>query len=294
MLLMCLLLAPGADDLADLAKRMLPIYVAEAADYAIAVESAPTQALELKKEPIFEWSNPTRQGLQQGVVFVWLRDGRPAALASIFSQPHDKPAGRQIIHEFHALDTEKLVVTRSKEALNGWKPEVGLPRKELTDAPAPGATPAARLVQMRKLAGEFTGHSVDQDKQRLELRLLPTPLYRYPAAKSGVIDGALFVLISTAGTDPEILLLVEAREEKGKVVWEYAAGRFSDRDLHLRRGEKEVWARVRDETNAFNNDPQHLYRLYADKVVGAEGKLLARVRVTKQAFWGEIVPVEDK
>ncbi len=294
-LLLCLLLAPGADDASSaLAKKMLPVYSKDAADYSIAVASAPAKALELKKEPVFEWSNPTREGAQQGVVFLWLRDGRPAALGSIFSQPHDKPAGRQVIHEFHALDTEKLIVTRPKGALNEWKPEAGLVRKVLTDAPAPAATAPARLLQMRKLAAEFTGHSSDPDKQRLELRLLPTPLYRYPAARTGVIDGALFTLVSTVGTDPEVLVLVEAREEGDKIRWEYACARFSDRNLYVRRNDKDVWSSVRSDTNAFNNDPQHLYRLYADKVVNLEGKLLARVRVTPKTSWGEVVPLDDK
>src|SRR5882762_8946898 len=109
-MLLCLLLLPGADPVPDdLAKKMLPVYIAEASDYSIAVDSAPKKMLELKKEPVFEWSNPTREGSQQGVVFLWLRDGRPAALGSIFSQPHTKPDGRQLVHEFHALDTEKLL-----------------------------------------------------------------------------------------------------------------------------------------------------------------------------------------
>ena len=295
MFLMCLVLAAGADDAtAALAKKMLPVYAAEAADYSIAVAPAPGKPLELKKEPVFEWSNPTRQGLQQGVLFLWLRDGRPAAVASIFSQPHEKPAGRQVIHEFHALDAEKLIVGRPKGALNEWKPEAGLARKDVPDAPAPAATPAARLLQMRKLAAGFTAHSVDRDANRFELRLLPTPLYRYPAAKTGVIDGALFAFVSTAGTDPEVLLLVEAREENGKARWEYAPGRFSDRDLHVVRGEKEVWSRVRGETNTFNNDPEHLYRVYADKVVGLDGKLLAWVKATPKVWWGEVFPVDEK
>ena len=293
MLLMCLLLVPGADDSADaLAKKMLPVYVREASDYSIAVEPAPKKALELKKEPVFEWSNPTRQGLQQGVVFVWLRDGRPAALASIFSQPHDKPVGRQVIHEFHALDPEKLIVTRPKQGLNQWKPEAGLARKELTDAPAPGDTAAVRLLQMKKLAAEFTGHSVSEEKNRLELRLLPTPLYRYPTAKTGVIDGAVFALVSTDGTDPEVLLVIEAREEGGKTRWEYALGRYSDRSLYVQRKEKEVWTMVRGETNTFLHDPQHLFRVYPDKVVDLEGKVLARLRQTPKG--PEVLPAEDK
>jgi hypothetical protein len=277
----------------SLAKQMLPIYVKEASEYTIAVESAPKQALELKKEPIFEWSNPIRSGLQQGVVFLWLRDGRPAAFGSIFSQPETKPLGRRVIHEFHALDPEKLLVSRPN-AVNEWKPQAGLARKELPDAGPPAEAAGARLVQMRRFAQEFTGYETDNEGKRWELRLLPTPLYRYPAAKAGVVDGALFTLVSTAGTDPEVLLLIEAREENGKTRWEYASGRFSDRNLYVQRKDKEVWSSVRSETDTFLHDPLHLYRLYADKVVNLEGKLLARVRATDKVWWGEVIPGDEK
>src|SRR5688500_14114063 len=116
----------GADPGDGLAKKMLPLYTQEAEAYSLAVESDPRKALELKKEPVFEWSNPAR-GATQGVVFVWLRDGRPAALACIFSHPHQSLPGRVIRHELHALDPEKLVVTR--DSPNQWKPEAGLARK---------------------------------------------------------------------------------------------------------------------------------------------------------------------
>jgi hypothetical protein len=231
--------------------------------------------------------------LQQGVLFLWLRDGRPAALGCIFSEPEGKLRGRKVVHEFHALDAEKLLVTRPN-ALNEWKPQAGLARTELPDAPAPAATPGARLLQMRRLAQEFTGYEVDSEGKRWDLRLLPAPLYRYPVGKTGVIDGALFTLVSNAGTDPEVLLLIEAREEGGKMRWEYACGRFSDRDLHVQRKDKEVWSSIRSETNTFNNDPLHLYRTYADKVVSLEGKLLARCRVTAKVWWGEFIPVDEK
>src|SRR2546421_8010544 len=106
---------------------MLPVYVKEATEYSIAVETAPKKALEFKKEPVFEWSNPVRSGVQQGVVFLWLRDGRPAALGCFFSQPATKLPGRRVFHEFHALDAEKLIVNRS-DPLNEWKPQAGLAR----------------------------------------------------------------------------------------------------------------------------------------------------------------------
>jgi hypothetical protein len=284
-----LLAAPAPDE--GISKKMLPVYVKEAETYSLAVESAPKKALELKKEPVFEWLNPPRSN-QQGALFVWLRDGRPAALACVFSHPDEKLPGRKVMHELHALDPEKLLVQRDE--YNQWKPEAGLERKELPDAGAPADTPAARLLQMKKLATEFTGHSLDRDAKKWELRLLPTPLYRYPVAKTGVIDGALFALVSTAGTDPEVLLILEAKESDGKARWEYAVGRFSDWELRVSRKDKEIFSSVPSEKNPFFHDPQHLYRIYPEKVVTPEGKLLARIKSTQKMPWGEVVPVKDE
>src|SRR5262245_41413916 len=107
--LVLLLAAAEPDD--GLAKKMLPIYLKEAEGYALAVESDPKKSLELKKEPVFEWLNPARN-TQQGAVFLWLRDGRPAALGCFFSAPREKWNGRMVMHELHALDPQKLLVTR--------------------------------------------------------------------------------------------------------------------------------------------------------------------------------------
>jgi hypothetical protein len=291
-----LILLLHADDSAEsLAKKMLPTYVKEAAEYSIAVESDSKKELELRKEPIFEWTNPSRSALQHGVIFLWLRDGRPAALGCIFSQQDDKLPGRRVMHELHALDREKLVVSRPK-ALNEWKPQTGLARKALPDAGTPAATAGARLVQMRRLAQEFTGYENDLEGKRSDLRLLPRPQYRYPEAKTGVVDGALFALLSTEGTDPEVWLLIEAREQDGKRRWEYACCRFSNRDLYVQRKGEEVWSSVRNGNDFVAHDALHLYRLYGDKVVSLDGKLLARVRVRESpnAWWGEAIPVDDK
>ena len=86
----------------------------------------------------------------------------------------------------------------------------------------------------------------------------------------------------------------EQMEVEGKLRWEYACGRFSDRSLYVKRKDKEVWSSVRGETNTFLHDPPHLYRTYADKVVDLDGKLLARVRTTEKIWWGEFLPVNEK
>ena len=287
-----LLHADKPDD--GLAKQMLPIYVKEISEYVMAVESDPTKKLELKKEPVFEWSNPVGQGLHQGVIFLWLRDGRPAALGGIFSHPVPGWKGRKVLHELLALDSDRLSVRRPSSALNEWKPQAGLARKEIPDAGTPAATRGARLVQMRRLAQQFTGQSTDNERERWELRLLPTPLYRYPGARSGVIDGALFALTSGAGTDPEVLLLIEARQEDGKTRWEYACGRFGIVSMYVQHKGKQVWSSILNgRSDVWWHDRLHLYCIYPEKIVTPEGKLLARMRLT--ATEGEVViPVEGK
>ena len=101
--------------------------------------------------------------------------------------------------------------------------------------------------------------------------------------------------MSEAGTDPEVLLLIEAREEKGKARWEYALGRFSDCEIHVSlKGKdgkgKEVFSSVPSEENPYRHNPKHTYRTYQDKVVDADGKLLARIR--QDAKGSHVVPVE--
>ena len=242
--------------------------------------------LEFRKEPAFQWSNPARN-TTQGAIFLWLRDGRPSAIVCMLSYPHHKLPGRVIAHEFHALDREKLVVTR--DSPGAWKPEAGLERKAIPGAPAPAPTAGARLVQMRKLAQEFEGHSLDRDGNRWEFRLLPNPLYRYPSAKTGIVDGAIFALMSNAGTDPEVLLVIEAVEANGMQRWEYACGRFSDWRLHVRHKQTEVFTYVPSKAPEPN---LRLYHWHAEKVVSPEGKVIARARQTPRGSY--LAPVEDK
>jgi hypothetical protein len=154
------------------------------------------------------------------------------------------------------------------------------------------ATRGERLVQMRRLAQEFTGHVTVRENNRSELRLLPSPLYRYPAAKTGVVDGAVFALV-VEGTDPEVLLVLEARESGGQTHWEYGCGRFGVISMYVERKGKEVWSSVLNGvSDVWSHDRLHLYRIYPEKIVTPEGKLLARMRLTSRGE--EVVPVGEK
>jgi hypothetical protein len=292
-LLSLILVLAAADPADDLARKMSPIYCKEIAEYSLAVERAPKKKLELQKEPVLEWTNPVREvWLVQGAVFLWLRDGRPAALGGIFSHPAPRWKGRKVLHEFLALDRDKLLVSRPNGD-NQWTPQAGLERKELSDTAPPAASRGARLVQMRRLAQEFTGYVTDREDKRSDLRLLPTPLYRYPAAKTGVVDGALFALV-VEGTDPEVLLVLEAREEDGKTRWEYACGRFGVISMYVQRKGEEVWSSILNgRSDVWSHDRLHLYRIYPEKIVTPEGKLLARMRLTPTER-EVVIPVPEK
>ena len=137
----------------------------------------------------------------------------------------------------------------------------------LPSAPQPGASPGRRLIQMRSLARDFTAHSIDYQEERWDLRLLPQPLYRYEKPEGEVVDGALFAFVTSAGTDPEVVLALEARRAGDALAWHYRAIRFSDSNLFVQYSGKEVWTSVRDERNQLHFNPDHTYRLLRDKAI---------------------------
>jgi hypothetical protein len=245
--------------------RLLELHEKDAASYAIYRDAARKERLELRREPIYRWSNPTRVGGQEGDVFLWTDRGRPEVVASIFSHPHEKDQ-RCVCHELHSLSEAVLVVDR--DSPNRWEPRAaGVELKPVPGAPAPAASPAQRLAQIRALAREFSGRSLSEEGQSWELRLLPRPLYRYEVEGPEVIDGALFALVSTAGTDPEIILMLEARRSPEGSRWVYGAARFSDMSLWLKHKDQEVWSAIRGPENTFTNDARHRFRFYQDRFV---------------------------
>ena len=65
---------------------------------------------------------------------------------------------------------------------------------------------------MRSIARRYSATIQTQDES--ELRLMEQPLFRYAESTAGVVDGAIFDFAMT--NDPELLLLLEARETNGK------------------------------------------------------------------------------
>lgn len=182
------------------------------------------------------WPNNTR-GSTDGASVIWIAEGRPEAVAAIY------PWNELFIHEFDSLSRGKIVAKRDGEIV--WSPtSEGLQFRPIEDVSAPDRSSALRLRQMKALTREFKatllGWAPD-GSQREELRPMSRPLYRYEIEKPDkVLDGALFAYVT--GTDPEVLLAIEAFGEAGVYQWQYAFVRRSSGGLEGRFRNQLVWS----------------------------------------------------
>lgn len=228
-------------------QALAQLHQSEAQGYSFYLDEAKQKQAELQLEPIFKWQNLISEGGQLGAIYVWSYQGRPEVLGTIFSQAED--GKRNVIHEFHTLSQSRLKVSSPPDVARHWQPKGELPMKPLDGAPAVADTPARRLIQMRALSREFTAYS-HNGKDRVELRLATQPLIRYQPTRPDVQDGALFALLSSAaGTDPEVLLMIESRKptpESNDWKWQIGIVRFSDRDLVVSRNDVILYSSIND------------------------------------------------
>ena len=163
------------------------------------------------QEPIFSYSEPTRETGGVGTVWVWGTTGRPVALLSL-SKAYGRPVwGVELV----ALEEGVSVVMH-----DGWRwsPESALKMTSLKDAQPPAESNVRRLSQMKRLVEQFKLWE-EYRGDKFELRLLPRPVYRYQDEKAGLIDGALFNFAH--GTNPEVLAVIECRKETSGPTWSY-------------------------------------------------------------------------
>ncbi|MEZ6129489.1 MAG: hypothetical protein R3C59_12470 [Planctomycetaceae bacterium] len=192
--------------------------------------------LKLRPQPLMYWQNPVRKQ-EQGALFAWLKNGRPAAMGSIFTYGADE--GTVCRHEMISLADAPL-----ESRLNGvvvWAPDTpGLKWQPVIPSISPAITPTRRLTQMRSIARSFDGLLYEPGGQISKLTLIPQPVLRYESPEAGVVDGAVFSL--AVATDPEIFLVLEAQKDNtGKVDWHFATARSHFYALELNRNGERVW-----------------------------------------------------
>lgn len=236
-----------ADPSENQKKRWMALYAQEAAKYEMFRRGTNVDKLEFVPTPILTFTNPVRGRDQHGAAFVWTYDGRPEVVGAIWSviTPEDS-SKRHTSHELHSLslvsiDSKHEPRSARRGPVPNWtanKP--GIVPKPIAAAKKPVKQASLRLTQMRRLARRFEAKippgAIDGEGA---LRLLSQPLYRYQSNRQQVIDGAIFAFVM--GTDPELILLIEAVESPSGPTWQFAAAPFTNLPMQLEYQGTEVW-----------------------------------------------------
>lgn len=191
--------------------------------------------VELEPKPVLRWDNP-RSLTVDAATFVWLADHRPQVIGGTWIKNTNS------WFELHSLSPQLLTATVD-ETSNWSTSDEGISRKPVVGAPRPAASRAERLRQMKQLAESFSVHAVktgpDYDDGSIwHLRMMAQPIYRY--AQEAAVDGAIFAFAQ--GTDPEVYLILESDEVKGRGQWHFGFARACVWELHAKRDGHEVWS----------------------------------------------------
>jgi hypothetical protein len=207
------------------------------------------EELKLVASPVLKWSQPVRGG-QDGAVYLWLQDHRPAAVGTFFIWPNGE-TNFGISHELHALTGDNLEGNWRQQIR--WRPgDPAMAWQSVPDAPPPSDSAAKRSIEARQIARRFAAKSTDRNSQTSELRLQPRAFYEYQAAaeSSEWLGGALFSLAH--GTDTEIVVWLEAVKAGDKPTWKFTCARMSDLALAVTLDGKEVWRAELAKYNQFD------------------------------------------
>jgi hypothetical protein len=206
----------------------------EAALYVTRRAEDDQKPIKLNVESVLKWHNSVNQSVH-GNIFVWTKEGRPEIVASIYQFYSPKV---EFAAEFQSLSLDPLVI--EKRGKQVWTPkEPGIVLKAFDDATEPPSSKPQRLTKMKQLADEFTVQLTDWSSETYRLRLMPRPLFRYESTDSQVLDGALFAFTYT--TDPELLVMVEARKSDNGFRWMYGHARMNVGELKVSYRDREVW-----------------------------------------------------
>jgi len=173
-------------------------------------------ALRMGKGPLLRYNDQTRNLLDATVWRVG-KIGRPTAVVTleIYGKTDAAPA---LVYEFVSLSPGRF----SMESPRGprWTPSgTDLKMAALTNAPRAADSKTARLAQMRQAARRFEVRE-EYRGDKVECRLLATPIDRYDGGERDRLDGAMFIFAN--GTNPEVGLLVECRDNE----WSYGMFRL--------------------------------------------------------------------
>ncbi|HLJ10484.1 MAG TPA: hypothetical protein VKU82_04810 [Planctomycetaceae bacterium] len=223
-----------------------------------AADNETEERAQLVPNPVFRYSDEERF-IPDATLWVWTRDSRPVAFQKVEGNNH---GGGQAWTICFASLSEGLVDVRWRGGRRYAARTPGVKFKPIPKADAPAENARLRIVQIKTLKDRFTGRlGVDAEgKGGAETRIIAKPIFEYADPKSKLPMGAIFGMSST-GTNPDLLLLIEARPDgTGGLRWEYAHARMTSASLIVRLDDAEIWSEMGVSSRDFDNWTFHFLR----------------------------------
>ena len=204
-----------------------------------AVVEAKSVVAELVTKPVLGYTDSTRK-LDESTLWLWTERKRPVALLAVELYPEARN-GPSWLFEIVSLADTKIGVSRDDDWTWGAE-KPGIVWLPVAGEMIPSENPALQLTQARKILQRCAAHENAAVGGRIELRALTAPLYRYEDEESGVIFGAIFAFAN--GTNPEVLLLVEARKSSAAkpAQWYYGFAQMTGAHVYASFDNQEVWS----------------------------------------------------
>jgi len=232
-----------ADDATSTTERQAILKEMRSAVRAMTVSEQVGDAIVSAKvvtEPIFRYSDEQRQ-IRDATMWVWTVDGRPVSLLKFERYGFEDPQNHWLFNVTSTTQNTLDVKWQFDRSFTSKKPGFSFqPLIEDGDIPK---TDSARLIRLRQLARRFSATltGVGEIDSKSEMRLLPTPLFRYASPTSKIVDGALFGFSAT-GTNPDVILAIQWRgEESASAHCEFALTGMTSGGVEVRLDEQPVW-----------------------------------------------------
>jgi hypothetical protein len=194
----------------------------------------------LVDEPLFRYSDEQRQ-IRDATMWVWTVQGRPVSLMKLERYRLPEPHGRWLFNT--ASTSPAALEVQWPFGRNFASKKPGMTFQPLAGGPDSPESKAARLIQLKQLARRFSATMIGGARAdaKTEMRLLPTPLFRYASPPQGIVDGALFGLSAT-GTNPDAILAIQWRGEAASEQCEFALTGMTTGGLQVRLDDRQVWS----------------------------------------------------
>jgi hypothetical protein len=254
--------ADGADEPATDATTAFMMSTVRA--YTVRGGGTLDRELKLHPRPILKWTNPV-SGIEHGALVMWRDEERPMVFAQVFKIPAPENFW---LHEAQSVASSPLEF-RLEERVT-WNPKRGGAEfAPLQGADAPTGKGPALLVQVKTLARRFATTedfrtTPASDATKFELRLVTQPLYQYQSVKLGVLTGCVFAFVN--GTDPEVLLVLEARTAQGsgtaeQPAWHYLLCPMTCWKTSAEFDKQPIWSVEEQFGKTGRTDPYFVWRM---------------------------------